>query len=379
MPAVVEPMLALAAPPHAIRTAAARRSHGARTTGDRRVKSGVSAFGGIVSVLLDAGPEAVPHRTEWQIIASNGRAVPPLPHPADGGSVHLKTLGHPVLFGGDGQPVGGMRKKDLALLVYLCVDQTAVHPRGRLASLLWGGSPDERARHSLTQALGRLTRTAPGVLAVEKDVVRRGNGLGCDAVRLLGGSIGPAEVDDTFSVYPGPFLQGFDPGRGAEELVEWADRRRAELRDAALCLLARACDAAAAAGDWGRALRLAERAVEIDPVWEQGHRRLMQAQAARGERNRALWHYHIFEAWLAAEVGAQPDPETRALAELLRAPDAPSIEPSAAPLPTLAEVVGGREEEPVAIRSRASAGRLWLAVPLILIVLLAVAVRGCGG
>lgn len=298
--------------------------------------------------------------------------------------MHLKTFGHPVLFGGDGQPVGGMRRKDLALLVYLCVEGTSVHPRGRLAALLWGGTPGERARHSLTQALGRLARTAPGALAVEKDVVRRGWTPSCDAVRLLGGSVQPAEVDDAFSLYAAPFLEGFDPGPGAQEFRGWADRRRAELCDAALRLLERAGADAAAAGQWGRALRLAERAVEIDPVWEEGHRRLMRAQAARGERNRALRHYQAFEAWLAAQAGTGPDPETRALAEQLRTPGAPG-DGAAAP-PPLTDAAGGREEawhpphspapHPHPRRPRAP-GAVWFAAVLLFVVLLAATLRGC--
>lgn len=306
--------------------------------------------------------------------------------------MHLKTFGHPVLIGPDQRPVGGMRRKDLALLVYLCVEGASVHPRSRLASLLWGGSPDERARHSLTQALGRLARAAPGALVVEKDVVRRDAGLGCDAVRLLWGAMEPGEVDDDLSLYAGPFLQGFDPGPGAEEFRAWADRRRGELRNAALRLVERAGAAAADTGDWQRALRLAERAIEIDPVWEEGHRRLMRAQAARGERNRALWHYHVFEAWLAAEVHAEPDPETRALAEQIRAADSPPAEwadPPADPLPALADVVGGTMDErhpsltppfsagPAGGLPRRSHAALWVAVTLLLAVVLGTSLRGC--
>ncbi|HEY0015658.1 MAG TPA: BTAD domain-containing putative transcriptional regulator [Longimicrobium sp.] len=250
-------------------------------------------------------------------------------------AVYLKTLGHPALYRAGGSAAKGLRRKDVALLVYLCVEGAAVHARGRLASLLWGESPEERARHSLTQALGRLTRALPpGALVVEKEVVRTGTPLECDAVVLLRGGLEPGEVDDAFSVYGGPFLEGFDPGAGAEEFMEWADRRRAELRNAALRLLERAGDEAAAAGRWARALRLAERGVEIDPVWEQGHRMLMRAQAASGERNRALRHYQAFEAWLAEEVGAEPDPETRALAELLRVSEPADAPPPPAPRPS---------------------------------------------
>lgn len=242
----------------------------------------------------------------------------------------LKTLGHPTLRRGDGSLTGGLRRKDLALLVYLCVEGLPVHARGRLASLLWGESPEERARHSLTQALGRLVRVlGPGIVVPDKDAVRWSGGLECDAVALLREMVGPVEVDEAFSAYPGHFLEGFDTGAGAQDFHEWADRRRAELRNAALRLLERAGEHAEGAGAWTRALRLGERAVEIDPVWEQAHRRVMRALAARGERNLALQHYERFEEWLDQEIGAAPDPDTRALAEQLRAPDPPRSRPPA--------------------------------------------------
>jgi DNA-binding SARP family transcriptional activator len=55
--------------------------------------------------------------------------------------VYLRTLGHPALLGTDGTAVHKLRKKDLALLVFLCVEGAAVHSRDRLALLLWGESP----------------------------------------------------------------------------------------------------------------------------------------------------------------------------------------------------------------------------------------------
>ena len=256
--------------------------------------------------------------------------VRPYRHP-----VLLKTLGHPALHRDDGTLAGGLRRKDLALLVYLCVEGLPVHARGRLAALLWGESTEERARHSLTQAVGRLLRVLPsGVLAPDKDAVRWTDGLPCDAVALLRERMEPRDVDDAFSLYAGHFLEGFDPGAGAQDFREWADRRRAELRNAALRLLDHAGERAEALGAWGRALRLGERAVEIDPVWEQGHRRIMRALAARGERNGALRHYQRLETFLDEEVGGRPDPDTRALAEHLRAPGpAASVPPPFAPGP----------------------------------------------
>ena len=229
----------------------------------------------------------------------------------------LITLGHPVLHDADGSPVCGLRRKDLALLIFLCLEGAGVHSRSRLASLLWGENPEERARHSLTQALGRLGRALPaGVLATDKESVRWAGGLACDANLLLGASRGEPWGEAPW-LYAGHFLEGFEAGRGAGDFADWADRRRVELRNTALRLLEAEGAAAEAEDGWERALRLGERAVEIDPFWEGGHRRILRALAARGERNRALRHYQAFEAWLMEEVGASPDPDTRALEKAL--------------------------------------------------------------
>lgn len=234
--------------------------------------------------------------------------------------VYLRTLGHPALLGADGLAGHKLRKKDLALLVYLCMEGTAVHSRGRLASLLWGESAEDAARHSLTQALSRLIRALPpGSLVADNRVVRWEGTLPCDAVLLLRGGLGPADVDVRFSIYQGEFLRGFHPGRGAEEFMHWADGRRADLRNAALRLLESAGYEAEERRDWPRAVELAERAVAIDPIAENARRRLMRAWAALGERNVALRQYRDYAGWLKQEMGAEPDPDTRALAEQLRA------------------------------------------------------------
>lgn len=230
---------------------------------------------------------------------------------------HLRTLGHPVLTRRDGALVEGLRRKDLALLAYLTVEGPRVHPRGRLATLLWGESDEARARHSLTQAIGRIQRaTGRAALVVERDTVRSTGAVASDA-ELLVGRLG--EVDDLVGFYEGPFLEGFEAGFGSEEFDEWAGRRRAELRGHALRWLDRRGGEAEERGDWARALRIAERAVQIDPVWERGHRRAMRALLELGERNRALRHFLELERWLADEVGGEPDPETLELVGRIRA------------------------------------------------------------
>src|SRR5687767_5870525 len=52
-------------------------------------------------------------------------------------------------------------RKNQALLAYLAIRPGLSHAREKLAALLWGDTPDERARHSLRQALVSLRSHLP--------------------------------------------------------------------------------------------------------------------------------------------------------------------------------------------------------------------------
>lgn len=238
----------------------------------------------------------------------------------------LKTLGSPVLTSpGAERPPERLRKKDLALLVYLRLERRRAHSRSMLANLLWGDSTEEKARHSLTQALGRIRSVlGPECLDADHDRVEWRGELPCDAALLQ--EMTGAPTDPGLDLYAGDFLAQFAPGRGAREFEDWMDGKRGHYRALALELLDRAGEEAEAAGEWSGALRIGERSVEIDPFWERGQRRMMRAWHELGERNRALRHYEKFAAWLARELDEEPDPETRALAERLRnAPRLPAV------------------------------------------------------
>ena len=269
---------------------------------------------------------------------------------APGDGTFLRTLGHPVLRRRDSSVVEGLRRKDLALLAYLCVEGDRPFSRSHLAALLWGESTEEKARHSLTQALRRAAAgVGRGALCMERDTVRWTGAAACDAQLLLEGD---ERLDELLTIYEGPFLEGFEAGFGSEEFSAWADARRAELRRASVRWLDRAGERAERGRDWSRALRIGERSVQIDREWEGGHRRVMRALLERGERNLALRHFREFARWLTYEVGGHPDPETVALADVIRASAAlpfPASQPAAPRDPACTEPAGepdGQEAAP---------------------------------
>lgn len=247
--------------------------------------------------------------------------------------VRLGTSGAPVLTDVQGLPVDSLRKKDLALLTYLCVERGQVHSRGKLAALLWGDSPEEKSRHSLTQALSRIQRVlGPQSVRMEMDGVQWAGTLRCDVTEMEAVMAGEDNADAKVQLPGGNFLAGFNAGRGTQEFELWVDRKQAEYRCTALDLLERLGVRAEEEGDWRWALALGERSTETDPLWEQGHRRMMRAWQNLGERNRALRHFERFEAWLREEMEEEPDPATRQLAEQIRHSEATTPTSNRAPL-----------------------------------------------
>lgn len=226
----------------------------------------------------------------------------------------LHTLGAVELTRTDSVKVESLRKKDLALLIYLCVEGRRAHSRVSLSSLLWGDHAETRARHSLTQAIGRVRRAlhADAVLVRSDQIEWRGP-LDCDACNLERAYLAPDRSAPDVS-YEGDFLGDFRPGLGAEEFEMWAEQRRLRYRSMALHVLESRGAAAESSAHWLEALEYGRRTVEIESLYEEGHRRIMRAWSALSERGLALRHYNELALWLDTEHGLQPDPATTQLA-----------------------------------------------------------------
>ncbi len=59
--------------------------------------------------------------------------------------------------------------------------------------------------------------------------------------------------------------------------------------------------------------------MEFDPWYEGAHRQLMRAVALDGQRGAALSHFHNCQTLLARDLGAEPEDQTIALFESIRA------------------------------------------------------------
>jgi DNA-binding SARP family transcriptional activator len=236
---------------------------------------------------------------------------------ARGTRLTLRTFAAPALVRSDGSTMPGLRRKDIALLVFLRLEPRS-HTRSVLTALLWDGT-EETGRHSLTQAIVRLRSVlGPSAIRTEHDHVALRAELPCDAPDVHDESPDAELLMSVASVGPDRFLAELQLPDGARDFDAWADEKRAQLRRWLLRHLdVRSADAERQ-GRFGEARELALLMTRIEPYYEEGHRRIMRAWSAVGERVLALRQYEQLSRWLATECGEHPDPATRQLADLLR-------------------------------------------------------------
>jgi DNA-binding SARP family transcriptional activator len=234
------------------------------------------------------------------------------------GMISCQTLG-PVGLSVDGAPAPSelLWRKHLGLLVYL-----ARSPRGRarehLIGLLWGEKPEAAARHSLNEAIRVLRHyLGDGNVDTSGGQVR----LAAGTVRLdidrLEEYASAGEWEAASRLITGEFLEGFSIA-GASEFENWLASERSTIRLRCIEVLGHHAEGLLRAGQAQEAAAVAGRAAALDPGSETALRILMRSLVLAGDRTGALERYEEFAARLEQEIGAQPDPETRALAERVR-------------------------------------------------------------
>lgn len=227
----------------------------------------------------------------------------------------LTLLGPFALRLASGEVVDLPGQKDRALLAILALSVGTIHPRDKLAALLWGDHGEAQARDSLKHALNKLRQSLAGMaplplLADRQSVRFDGNGLEVDVARfealLRDGT--PAALAQASEIYSGELLDGISiRDSGFEEWLA-AERRRLRrlLEDALLKLL----DPAVAPATRERA---AHRLLTLDPLREAAVRTPMQVRAARGEGAQAVKLFENLRDRLYAELGVKPEAETTEL------------------------------------------------------------------
>jgi predicted ATPase/DNA-binding SARP family transcriptional activator len=249
------------------------------------------------------------------------------------GSLQVTRGGEPVRdFGYD---------KVRALLAFLAVEADRPHRREELAALLWPEADDEAARHGLRQALATLRRAIGEATADSPSLLVMRDAIGFDRSSELWVDVSALEalldacdrhphrhadgcvecaqrLEEAVALYRGDFLTGFAPALGAT-FEEWALSQRERLRRRVLEALARLGAYHLQRGKLERARDAIERQLVLDPWRESAHRELMRIHWQRDERAAALAQYDRCRRSLADELGVEPEAETTALWEEIRA------------------------------------------------------------
>ncbi|HEY8369264.1 MAG TPA: bacterial transcriptional activator domain-containing protein, partial [Thermodesulfobacteriota bacterium] len=117
-------------------------------------------------------------------------------------------------------------------------------------------------------------------------------------------------------LYRGDLLEG-------EPDAEWCSLEREHLREVLLDVLTALAGLHAREGNFDRTIAFCRRALRVDPIREEVHRRLVEALWRAGRRDEALRQYRTCREILRQELGVAPLPETERLAERVRAGPAP--------------------------------------------------------
>ncbi|MFL5733370.1 MAG: BTAD domain-containing putative transcriptional regulator, partial [Chloroflexia bacterium] len=272
----------------------------------------------------------------------------------------------------DDKPVTGFdADKNRALLAYLAVEGAHPHRRDSLAGLLWPDQPEDAARRNLRQALYKLRQVLgegsdPPYLVVAGDTVQFNAAANClTDVRAFTGLVAACHshrhrrlqscgscmgrLRQAVELYRGDLLEGFFLGDSAA-FEEWMLVEREGLRRQVVEALISLAAYHEARGEYDLASTYAHWQLELEPWREEAHVQVMRLLAVAGQRSAALAQYEVCRRVLSEELGIEPDAQTTALYEQIRAAPAGEgarFQPHTPPLNLPAQLTPfiGREEE----------------------------------
>jgi len=215
-------------------------------------------------------------------------------------------------------------KRERVFLAYLALSPNGRQPRRKLVTLLWGEGADETSLENLRTSIFNL-RKALGdaehriVASEDRDIVLDTSTFEVDVLdlRRLAAAPGMAELQGAAQLYAGDFLEGL--GIESEEFESWRREEATRCKGQVLVALTRLMDQLAGSGESERAIEEGLRILRLEPLHEAAVRSLMRLYAASGRRATAVELYRVLTEALRKELGAQPEPETRAVyAEITR-------------------------------------------------------------
>src|SRR5947209_387364 len=260
--------------------------------------------------------------------------------------LRLNVLGPPEVYH-DGSRLTFALRKAQALLLYLAVEG-GMHPRSKLAALLWPDSEPHAARTALRNALtllGRLLADLDPSALAHSHLLREHELLGLDphapyeldlevvqqayqqTQRLSSVPSEPeraalvSQVQHALAQVHGPFLEGFWL-REESGFDQWVQQHQQQWQMRLLLLFERLSSWQEVGGELEPARATLTRWLALDPLSEEASRRLMRLHLAQGDATAAGRVYATLSTRLAQELQVPPSADTLALAEHIRATQA---------------------------------------------------------
>jgi DNA-binding SARP family transcriptional activator len=210
-----------------------------------------------------------------------------------------------------------VRRKVLAMLSYLITRPELSATRDQVLDALWPDLDPEVAVNSLNQTVYFLRRVieenysddlSPGYIHHDSDVVWldpqlvTSRSVECRTlIRELPSTPTPDDVERLAVLYRGRFALDF-------EYEEWAAAYRDSLHAAYLEIVERAVLDDFTSGHYDRGIRIARRALEVDPSAEQIEVCLLRLYRVTGAHSAAAEQYAHYAAVVRDEIGVDPPP-----------------------------------------------------------------------
>jgi DNA-binding SARP family transcriptional activator len=245
----------------------------------------------------------------------------------------LQFLGLPQLYL-DNKPIATDRRKAIALLAYLAVNDIGSAPqrysRETLSALLWPDYEQAKAFSNLRRTIWEVHQAiGEGRLIADRETVYLNSDaeIDLDVARFQGllpeshSNNDPALriplLVEATKLYRNHFLTGFSL-KDAPNFNEWAFAESEELRRQLAKALTGLAEDYCSLGQADKAIPYARRWIALEPLNEAAHRQLMEVYLRAGQHSAALKQYQTCEQILRKELNLDPQPETRALYKKIR-------------------------------------------------------------
>jgi DNA-binding SARP family transcriptional activator len=230
-------------------------------------------------------------------------------------------------------------RRPMAVLVAVAAAGDRGIPRDKLLALLWPESSDERARHSLTQAIYNARRvTGLDDLFLTHGVLRVNPDLVSSDIADFETALRDCDLERIVELYTGPFLDGFHLS-DSPEFDQWVMMQRARFEENAVSSLDELAERAHGEGRYRDAAEWRRRLAALRPLDSVAAAGLVSALARIGDRAGALRTAQEHTTALKQQLDLSPDPSFTRLLDELREPVASTlridVEPAAMPSPTL--------------------------------------------